>query len=135
MIRDSRPTTELAPIADHHAAGDTGEGRKKTISPKNHAVANLNQVIDLGIFTNDGVAMSAAIDARIGSDCDSILNDDAPQLGYVDHPARPSRGAEPGLADNRAGMNANPITDQREADDGVCAHIAVSAYGHSGPND
>ena len=76
-------------------------------------VADLHLIIDLGAFADDGVVHGAAIDGRIGADLDIVLDDDATDLHDLDHAARAWRITKAVLADTRAIMDDDAVTDER----------------------
>jgi len=53
----------------------------KAMAADRAVVSDLDKIVDLGAFANDGIASGTAVDRRVGADFDVVLNDDAVGCG------------------------------------------------------
>jgi hypothetical protein len=116
MVGDAGAAAEQHAVADHATARDAGVRRQQAIASEHDVVADLYEVIDLGVLADGRVTVRAAVDAARRADADVILDDDPTQLGNVHGPGAAARDAEAGFADDRVGQNAHAVADQREPD-------------------
>src|SRR6476661_4538086 len=139
---------KLRPLADRHivvqadtrtqynvifqcrAAGNTRLRHQYAMPANADIVTYLDQVVDLGAFANHGVADCTTIDRGAGPYLDIVLNDNAPDLRYLDVTTSPHHKSEAVLTNRAAGMNDDPITDQRIGNGRVCADGTVAPYSH-----
>src|SRR5262245_61493752 len=68
-------------VLQNRRPGDAGQSCDQAVASDPTVVPDLHEVIDLGALTDHRVAQSAAIDCRVGTDLDAVLNDDAAELG------------------------------------------------------
>ena len=76
-------------------------------------MANLAKIIDLGSFTDHGVAHSTAVNLGPGANFNIIVNDHAGKLRHFDVPIGARHIAEAVLADVAAGMDIDAVADMR----------------------
>jgi hypothetical protein len=62
--------TDAAVAADAHAPGDTRACGNRSMRADPHVVTDLNLVVELDAFFDDGVVYRAAIDRRVRADLD-----------------------------------------------------------------
>ena len=98
-------------------AGNAGLRDDDAMAADDDIMADLNQIVDLGAFADNGVAIGAAIDGGAGADLDIVLQNHAADLRHFEMSARAHGEAEAILADVHAGVDNDPIADQR-ADEG-----------------
>src|SRR5450830_1320895 len=96
-------------------------------------VAYLDKVVDLGAFTDHGVANGAAVDGSAGADLDIVLDDDAPDLRHLEVALSPHHEAEAVLTDLAAGVDDDTIADQRGGDRRPGADRTIAPDPHLGP--
>ena len=135
MAGQARLAAEGGEIADHGRAGNAALRHQNAMAADDDVVGDLHQIVDLGPFADDRVAVGAAVDRRPGADLDVVLNDDAADLRHLEMPARPEREAEAVLADMDAGMDDDAVADQRADDRRLGADDGVAADAHAGADD
>ncbi len=77
--------------------------------PIGHVVADHDMTIDLGSFADNRIAVTAAIDDRIGSDFHVILHDDAAELNDLMVTTRTHRKPEPVRTETYARLDDDAI--------------------------
>ena len=99
MPDDSNLSPDHDVIPDSHASGDTSLRRDHRIHADHHVVRDLHKIINLHPLMNPGAAEARAINRRIRSDLDVIVNLDNPKLRdflllAIDHFETESVGAD-----------------------------------------
>src|SRR5271156_3849292 len=130
MVGDTYLSAKHGEISDLHAASYAGLRRNKAMPPDRAVVCDLDQIVDLGALTDGRIAGGAAVDRRIGSDLDIVLNDHAPRLGNLLVTSWRRQIAKAVLADPGARMDDHAVTDQRvlDGDTGADNAVAPNAY-------
>ena len=82
-------------------------------------VSDLHEIVDLSAFADHRIAGGAAVDGRVGSDFDVVLNDGPSGLRDFLVSLRRPQIAEPVLPDADAGMDDDAVADQCIQDRGV----------------
>src|SRR5258706_8042571 len=77
MPADAGLPRENAPIADSRRSRDSNLRHDQTKSTDFHVMSDLNEVVDLGSVTDDGVVDASAIDRRVRADLDVVSNNAA----------------------------------------------------------
>jgi hypothetical protein len=77
----------------------------------NHVVGDLNEVVDLGSFSNNRIANPASIDRRAGSNLDIMFNYDNADLRHLEVSGCAHDKAEPILTDVTTRMYNDPIAN------------------------
>ena len=98
-------------------------------------VPDLHEIINFGAFADHGVLQRAAVDAAVGADLHVVLDDDPADLRHLEVALGAHGEAEPVLADPHAGMQDDPVADQRVHDGGAGADVAAAADGHPVADD
>jgi hypothetical protein len=132
VISNSHPPAKHTPITDDGAARYPSESGEQAVATNNDVVGNLGQIVDLGVLADNGVVERAAVDARIGANGDTVLEDDTAELRNVDDAARARRRPKTRLTDDRPAMNANPIAYQSKGYDGPWANVAKTPDRNTG---
>jgi hypothetical protein len=81
------------------------------MASNNHVVGDLNEVIDLGSFSNNRIANPAPIDCRAGSNLDIMFDYDNADLRHLEVPSCAHDKAEPVLTDVTTRMDNDPIAN------------------------
>src|ERR1700732_628741 len=117
MIVDSHLRAQRHMIANRQATSQSYLGGQQTAPPNRHIVADLDLVVDFRTLADYSVAQAAAVDSRSRPDLHLILDQNAAGLRDLQMAFRPKEN-EPiaVLADAAAGMDEDPIADQRELD-------------------
>ena len=104
--------------------------------PSNHhVVPDLHEIINFRALADHRVAQGAPVDGGIGADFDIVLDDHSADLRHFQM-ARLAHGeAEAVLADGRAGMDSDMVTDQGVGYRGIRADIAVPPDMHAVTDD
>src|SRR5208283_6159036 len=95
-------------------------------------VAYLHKVVDLGALADHGVANGAAVDRGAGADLDVVLDDDAAELRHLVVAPLGHHEVKPVLTYLAAGMNDDPVADQRVGDGRSRADRAIAPDTHFG---
>ena len=135
MAGQARLAAEGGEIADHGRARNAALRHQHAMAADDDVVGDLHQIVDLGPFADDRIAVGAAVDRRTGADLDVVLDDDAADLRHLEVPARPEREAEAVLADVDAGMDDDAVADERAGDRRLGADDAVAADADAGADD
>ena len=98
-------------------------------------VTDLAKIIDLGPFADNGVANSAAVDARARADLDVVVNDDAADLRDFRVPLGAVQIAISVLPDIASGMDDDAVTDLGVRDRAVAANGSILADLYAGTDD
>ncbi len=77
-----------------------------------NVVTDLHLIVDLGTLADDRIVHGSAVDRRLGTDFDVILNDDAADLHDLDHAGWARCITETVLADPSAIVDDHMIADQ-----------------------
>src|SRR5215470_190013 len=117
-------------VLDGAATRDADLRSQQTVTPDRYVVRDLDEIVDLGALPDHGVPDGPAVDRRIGTDLDIVLDDDAPDLGNLMGSARPAHKAEAVLSDGAAGVDDDAIADQRMHDRGARPDGAIAADAH-----
>src|SRR5260221_4207866 len=125
---------KLRPLADRHivvqadtctqyneifkcrTAGNSSLRHQNAMPANADIVAYLNQVVDLSTLADHGIANSASIDCRAGTDFDIVQNDNATDLRDFEVPLSTHHETKAVLTDLAARMNYNPLANERVAD-------------------
>src|ERR1700751_4146880 len=67
-------------VAQNNAAGEPALADNDAIAPDHDVMSNLDKVIDLGSFPDDGIAAGAAVYGGAGADFHIVLNDHPAEL-------------------------------------------------------
>src|SRR5262249_46263286 len=132
MVRDPDLAAQHSVVSDLDAAGNPGLRDDEAMAPDRAVVADLDQIIDLGALSNDGVAAATPVDRGIGADLDVVLDDHPPRLRNLDRAFTIGKEAEAVLADAAARMDDPPVTDERVHDRRAGADRAAAADPHAG---
>jgi hypothetical protein len=81
------------------------------MAPDNDIVGDLNEVVDLGTLTNNGVANPTPIDRRSSSNLDIMLNYDNADLRHLEVPSCAHDETKPILTDVAARMYNDPVAN------------------------
>src|SRR5579884_526341 len=119
-------------ISNLAAAGDAGLAGYQTMPPDANVVGNLDEIVDLGAFSDHGVTSRTAVDRAVGADFHVILNDDSATLGYFLMTLPPRQIAEAVLSDPGAWMNDHAVAEQRVQDAGARANRAITPNANAG---
>src|ERR1700687_1459691 len=93
-----------------------------------HIVTDLDLIVDFGAFADDGVAQTAAIDGRSGTDFDVVLDQDPAGLRHFQMAVRSKEDeAVPILSDAAAGMDQDVVAYKRKLNRAARADVAVPA--------
>ena len=65
-------------VAQNNAAGEPALADNDAIAPDHDVMSNLDEVVDLGSFPDDGIAAGAAVSARAGADFHKDQNEHPP---------------------------------------------------------
>ncbi len=122
-------------IFQYGAAGYAGLRGDNAMPSDDYVMGDLNEVVDLGALSDDCILKSPAVDCRVGSDFNTILNYDPAYLAYFIVSSRPHCKAKAILADPGAGVDDHMITDQGMCQGGARAQEAVPADRNSISND
>jgi hypothetical protein len=76
MIANAGLAAEHHVVADFHATRYAGLGRDQTVPADQGVVCDLHEVVDLGAFTDDCIAVGPTVDRSIRSDFNVVLDDD-----------------------------------------------------------
>ena len=87
---------------------------------------DLDEIVDLRPLADDGIAVAAAVDGRVGADLDIVLDDHPPDLRHLQVPLGAGHEAETILSDANAGMDDDPVADQRMGDRDTGGEIDAS---------
>src|SRR5271168_44948 len=109
----SRLPAENYVIACLGTAGNACLGHDQAMSAKNHIMAYLNQIVDLGALANDRRTECSAVDCHARADFDIIPDNHSPDLGHLAMNAFVQHIPEPVGADDASGVNAHPVADLR----------------------
>ena len=134
MIPHARAPSAHNSISDHRGARYSRMRRKNAVSPNDHIVRDLDQIIDLGVFTDHRIFKGAPVDTAVRAYSDAVLNNHTAQLGKINQAPRSEGRAKTRLADDRAGVDPHAITDKRKTDDSARADQAVPADADAGPH-
>ena len=115
LIPAPPPIMTKSPNRD--TARDTDIAGDQAMPPDDDVVADLDQIVDLGAFADDRIAVAAAVDRRVGADLDVVLDDDPADLRNLQMSGPAGNIAESVLADADARVEDDAIADQR-VDDG-----------------
>jgi hypothetical protein len=132
---DDHIVSRAAGTCDAHLANENVVPANPTI------VADLNEIVDLGSFSDLGGLKCSSVNRGAGPDLDVVANFHVSQLGDLDVPAVVQTIAEAIGADHSVGMNDDttpqngPIVKNRvRVNDHVVAKAAESADGHTTVN-
>src|SRR6478735_3192896 len=87
VARDACLSTDLDAISNLRAAGNADLADDGAMPTDVNVVADLDLVIDLGAFADHGVVHGTAIDRRVRTNLDIVLDDDAADLHDLQHAA------------------------------------------------
>src|SRR6185369_17653936 len=99
MVGNTDLATENDEIAHLDTAREAYLGRNDAMPPDTRVVPNLDQIINLGALAYHRIGQRSPVDAAIGTDFDSILNDNPPNLRDFEMSARAPDVAKTVLAD------------------------------------
>ena len=132
MSVDRRRATDHDAIADARAAGNADLRGDPAMPPYADIVPDLNEIIDLGTFADDGIVHGTPVDRRVRADLHMVLQDDAADLNDLDHAAaRTRRIAETVLPDTGTGMNDDIVADERAENRRAGRNRAIPADPHA----
>ena len=95
-------------------------------------MSELDEIVDLGALADHRIVHGAAVDRRIGTDLDPVLQDDAADLDKLDHAAFWSRRiAETILADPGTRVDDDFVANQRTHDAGAGGDRAIAPDPHT----
>src|SRR5262249_53361978 len=132
IVREPNLSGQDDAILDDDAAGDAALRDDNAVATYPHIVSDLHQVVDLGAFANDSIAIGAAIDGGAGADFHVVLNDDATDLQHFTVTACSHHITESVLTNGAAGMNDHAIADQAIGDGSIGTDAAMAADTHVG---
>src|ERR1700691_1549472 len=133
--------------AEHDEVSQYGTPRytdlpgNQAVSSDAHVVCYLHEVVDLGAFADDGITGRTAVDGGVGAYFYIVLNDDPAALRDLQVAGWRWKIAEAVLTDTSAGMDDDPIPDQRvrdgraRADDAIAADRTGLADGRTGRDE
>ena len=98
-------------------------------------MCNLHLIINLGSRANYGITHRSAINRRIGSNFDIVLDDHTPQLRRFKVAFRGRREAETILAQSRPRMNDDPVADKRIKQARMGADGAAASNANARPDN
>src|SRR5207253_11079636 len=98
-------------VAQFRAAGDAGLRDDQAVLAHDDVMRDLNKVIYLGAFADDGRSQRAAINGDISADLNVVPEDDLADLGYLVMDTRVKYVTKTVGADYRAGVNADAMAD------------------------
>ena len=90
-------------------------------------VPDLHEIINFRAFADHRILKSAAVDGCIGADLDVVLDDDPADLRHLEVAAGAHGEAEAVLADPHAGMDDDPVADERVGDGRERPDVAIAA--------
>ncbi len=97
-------------------------------------MSDLHEIVDLGAFADNGIAVGAAVDSGAGADFHIVLDDDATDLHDLAVAGTPHDEAESVLAYVTAWMNDDAVADQTVRDRRVGPDRALAPDTHLGPD-
>ncbi len=127
MVADADPRGKDDAVTQRGTACDSALADHDTVAANGDVVADLDQVVDLAAFADDGIVKRTAVDGAARADLDPVLDDDPSGLRYLQVPLRAHHVAEPVLANAAAGMDDDVIANQRTKHRRICPDIAVPA--------
>src|SRR5664279_2127164 len=119
-------------ILKRRTAGNSHLRHQNTVPADAHVMADLNQVVDLAALADHGVANGPAVNRGAGADFDVVLDDDAPDLRHLEVAGAAHDVAEAILTDLAAGVDNDPVADQRVRDHRPAADGAIAPDPHLG---
>src|SRR5262249_4164340 len=134
MVGNADLSGQHGEIADRHAARYADLRNNQAMPADRAVVSNLHEIVDLGAFTNNGVAGGAAVDCGVGTDLDVVLDDHAAGLRNLLMAARRRQETESVLSNPDPGMNDDAVADQGVKNGGLRTDRAVPADANAGPN-
>src|SRR5690606_10692138 len=102
MIGKSHTSAQHCLVTNNATARDAAMRGNDTKTADPHVVRNLDKIIDLGTFTDNGVIQRTAIHRCIGANLDIVLNNDPAELGNFFQTRRAWNVAEPILPNPNA---------------------------------
>ena len=114
-------------VSQHCAAGNADLPSYQAVSPDADVVRDLNEVVDLGAFADDGITGRPAVDGRVGAYFHIVLDDDPAALRNLEVASRRWKITESILTDASTGMDDDPIADQSVRDSCTGADNAIAA--------
>src|SRR5262249_8393600 len=129
MVGNAHLSAKDDKIAELAAPGNSNLAHDDAVPPYVGVVPNLDQIINLGPFADNGVAQGTAVNRGTGSDFDLILDDDAPQLWHLNVPGTTACESETGLADLGAGENQHLVAHIGMRNRHIARDLAVLADG------
>lgn len=133
MRNDAGSRAEHHEIFQRDTAAQPALRHDDAMTADDTVVADLAKITDLGPFADDGVADSAAVDARPRSDLDIVMNDDPPDLRNFRVTLRAQQIAKPVLPDIASGVNDDPVADTGVGDRAVAPDRAIGSDLYAGP--
>ncbi len=116
MVGYSNLACQNHKVAKLNAARQTHFRREYAMPANEGVVPNMNEIINLGAFTDHRIGQSAPIDAGIRPNLDVVLNDDTTKLRDFEVPARSADIAKTVLPNPSSAVNMDAIPNEGVAD-------------------
>ncbi len=97
-----------------------------TKTTDSHVVSDLDEIIDLSTFTNNGIAQRATVNRRIRTNLDIVLYNDSAKLGNFLQTGWTWNVTETVLSNSHTWMKRNLVANKRTLDGHARCNIAVT---------
>src|ERR1039457_5612551 len=113
MSRNPRLRSNHAVISKARAAGKTRLAHDQTVPANDDVVRDVHKIINFGALADDSGTKRAAVNGRVGADLHVIVDDHIAALQPFAGAALVEHVTVAVRADDRAGVDADPMTDLR----------------------
>jgi hypothetical protein len=135
MVSNSDLPTHHNKIADLTAPRQTHLSNNHAMASNAGAVSDLDEVVDLGAFTDDGVGESPSIYRAASTNLNAILYDYPPQLRNLQMTGRSARKAKPRRSNLSTRQDKHFIADVRMRNRDIAANFAIAANSYASADD
>jgi hypothetical protein len=111
MSDDSTLATHFAIISDDGGPGDSDLSGEEAARSDHHVVSDVNQIVDLGRFTDEGVIECTTIDGAVAADLDIATDLDTATMGDLQRAFGSGCIAETIAANHASRMNGGALSD------------------------